>query len=232
MYVQYWWKLIVVLRCTVRSAWYGRERVPGSFNLGSYSGRPFVCPAQAYRDRDHGGYHCRHREESVRSEGKSPLYITDIQLTEKSPYLTSLLCASQHAPSFPSRWARLLRRPSTWPKLTKELAAKSLYNKALLGTTQAVDVIRGGVKVNALPELVTAQVNFRIDFSESIESTKKHVEKVVRQVAKHHGHEFTAFGKSNTTQGISLDVFGIPIEPAPLTPATGGAWEMFAGTVR
>jgi Gly-Xaa carboxypeptidase len=33
---------------------------------------------------------------------------------------------------------------------------------ALLGTTQAVDVVRGGVKVNALPERATAVVNHRL----------------------------------------------------------------------
>jgi acetylornithine deacetylase/succinyl-diaminopimelate desuccinylase-like protein len=156
----------------------------------------------------------------------------DHQLTTRSPILTTLLCASEHAPSFPSRWARLLRRPATWAKFTKEFVAESLANKALLGTTQAVDVVQGGVKVNALPELVTAQVNYRVDFSESIESTKKHVQKVVGKVAKRYGQDFHPFDHSNSTKGVSLNVFGIPIEPAPLTPAEGGIWDLFAGTVR
>lgn len=33
---------------------------------------------------------------------------------------------------------------------------------AVMGTTQAVDVVRGGVKINALPEQVEAIVNHRI----------------------------------------------------------------------
>jgi Gly-Xaa carboxypeptidase len=154
------------------------------------------------------------------------------QLTTKSPFLTTLLCASEHAPSFPSRWARLLRRPSTWGKFVKEFAAESLANKAILGTTQAVDVIQGGVKVNALPELVTAQINHRVDFSEDIDGTKKHVAKVVQKVAKRFGQDFYPFSHSNASHGVKLDVFGIPIEPAPLTPAKGGVWDLFAGTVR
>lgn len=146
--------------------------------------------------------------------------------------MTTLLCASEHAPSFPSRWARLLRRPSTWNKFVKEFAARSLAGKAILGTTQAVDVIRGGVKVNALPELVTAQINYRVDFSESIDSTKKHVERVVRKVAKRFEQDFFPFQHSNASHGVKLDIFGIPIEPAPLTPTQGGVWDLFAGTVR
>jgi Gly-Xaa carboxypeptidase len=35
--------------------------------------------------------------------------------------------------------------------------------RAMLGTTQAVDIVRGGVKINALPETVKAVVNYRID---------------------------------------------------------------------
>lgn len=35
--------------------------------------------------------------------------------------------------------------------------------RSMLGTTQAVDIVRGGVKINALPETVKAVVNYRID---------------------------------------------------------------------
>ena len=37
-----------------------------------------------------------------------------------------------------------------------------LMMKAILSTTQAVDLIEGGVKVNALPERTSAVVNHRI----------------------------------------------------------------------
>lgn len=35
--------------------------------------------------------------------------------------------------------------------------------RSILGTTQAVDLVKGGVKINALPETVKAVVNYRID---------------------------------------------------------------------
>ncbi len=40
-------------------------------------------------------------------------------------------------------------------------ARSSIYH-ALIATTQAVDLVQGGVKVNALPEKVNAIVNHRI----------------------------------------------------------------------
>jgi len=66
------------------------------------------------------------------------------------------------------------------PQSLKDLVKKALYNdealelvkeefikfqpwaSSLLGTTQAVDLISGGVKVNALPEIAYAVVNHRI----------------------------------------------------------------------
>jgi Gly-Xaa carboxypeptidase len=144
------------------------------------------------------------------------------------------MCAAKHAPSFPSKYAKLLRRTKDWPKLASLIARSDLSDKAMMGTTQAVDVINGGVKVNALPELVTTLVNYRIDFSESINSTQKHVEKVLKKEAKKMGLEYFGFeqekGKSGTF--VKLEIFGPALEPAPRTPMEGPAWELFAGTVR
>lgn len=104
----------------------------------------------------------------------------------------------------------------------------------MISTTQAVDVISGGVKVNALPELVTALVNYRIDFSESINSTQKHVERVLRKEAKKMGLDFYGFGQDKGKSGkyVAVEIFGPALEPAPRSPMEGEAWELFAGTVR
>jgi Gly-Xaa carboxypeptidase len=106
----------------------------------------------------------------------------------------------------------------------------------MVGTTTAVDVVNGGVKVNALPELVTGKVNFRIDFSESVESTKSHVAKILAKVAKKNGLEFSGFkGKDTKELGgkfVQVELMGQPLEPAPNTPTEGGVWDLFAGTVK
>ncbi|WVR05361.1 hypothetical protein IAU60_002375 [Kwoniella sp. DSM 27419] len=160
------------------------------------------------------------------------------KLTTASPYLTALFCASSYAPAFPKHYARLLKSegPNSYPHLAKALAGESRLVRAMVGTTTAVDVIRGGVKVNALPELVTTLVNFRIDFSESVQSTKDHVARLAAKVAKKHGLKFSAFeGKSNEDLGgkfVHVELMGLPLEPAPRTPSEGGVWDLFAGTVK
>ncbi|AAW41637.1 hypothetical protein CNBB1280 [Cryptococcus deneoformans B-3501A] len=160
------------------------------------------------------------------------------KLTPASPYLTALMCAAKHGSSFPSSLSSLLSSegPTSYPKLAKALAKTSLLERALLGTTTAVDVVHGGVKVNALPELVTAMVNFRIDFSESLNSTKEHVKYLASQVAEKSGLELSAFDGRDVGElngkFVKVEVMGLPLEPAPRTPTEGGVWELFAGTVK
>lgn len=57
-----------------------------------------------------------------------------------------------------------LRSESALKELEKILlnGASAKHNHDLLSTTQAVDLIEGGVKVNALPERASAVVNHRI----------------------------------------------------------------------
>ena len=104
----------------------------------------------------------------------------------------------------------------------------------MLGTTTAVDVINGGVKVNALPEVVTSLVNFRIDFDESIAFAQEHVEGILDKVAKKYDLEFIGFGSKAKGGGrfVKVEQLGEALEPAPRTPSEGPVWELFAGTVK
>lgn len=148
------------------------------------------------------------------------------------------MCADKHSSSFPPSLSSLLSSegPTSYPKLAKALAEISPLERALVGTTTAVDVVHGGVKVNALPELVTAMVNFRIDFAETLNSTKEHVKYLASQVAEQSGLELSAFDGRNVSElngkFVKVEVMGLPLEPAPRTPTEGGVWELFAGTVK
>jgi Gly-Xaa carboxypeptidase len=71
-----------------------------------------------------------------------------------SPYLKYLNCMADHAPEFPKHVAKDLKRPKKWGKLAKQLAGADRQVNSFLATTQAIDLIQGGVKVNALPEVV------------------------------------------------------------------------------
>lgn len=95
---------------------------------------------------------------------------------EKNPHPTSFprsgtsfadaQCAATYGPQYPSTLRRLARLALTDDKALEEfkaglLAAHPIYS-AVFRTTQAADVVRGGVKVNALPEGAEVIVNHRI----------------------------------------------------------------------
>ena len=77
-----------------------------------------------------------------------------------------LQCISKYSPQVPESLKELVKKALYSDKaleLVKEaFVAYDPRASSLLGTTQAVDLISGGVKVNALPETANAVVNHRI----------------------------------------------------------------------
>lgn len=112
-------------------------------------------------------------------------------------------------------------------------------------TTQAVDIIQGGVKVNALPERSVATVNYRIDVTESVEQLKSSLAKIVQEQAKKLGLEYISWidpafpgtdtTESTTTAGsVHLEIVG-PLEPAPHTPLVGESaapWRLLSSVIQ
>lgn len=97
---------------------------------------------------------------------------------------------------------------------------------ASFSTTQAVDVISGGIKVNALPEGARAIVNHRIALGSSVTGVKKHIERAIAPNAKELNLTINAFGLRPNARGrfVELAVFGEAIDPAPMTPTSGPFW--------
>lgn len=76
-----------------------------------------------------------------------------------NPMLQQLQCAADHG-EVDKSWRRRIRNPKQWKKLGREMAREDPIMRAFLGTTQAVDLIEGGVKLCVFsslePELMGA----------------------------------------------------------------------------
>ncbi|KAH0836413.1 hypothetical protein J3R83DRAFT_8014 [Lanmaoa asiatica] len=110
---------------------------------------------------------------------------------------------------------------------------------AMSGTTQAIDLVGGGVKVNALPEAVWAVANHRVADHSSLAELMDHFTEITLSVAAKHNMTLEAFGKTVGSQGPSWgtirlsDAFDSALVPAPVTPTTGsGPYELLSGTIR
>ncbi|KAL7410316.1 hypothetical protein BDY24DRAFT_400131 [Mrakia frigida] len=153
-----------------------------------------------------------------------------------SPYLQYLQCAADFGPDMSKDLKSRLKDPKAWPELAEEFG-EDRKNRAFLGTTQAVDMISGGIKSNALPEQASAIVNYRIDFLSSVAETIDHITDIITPITNRLNLTFSLDNNppvsSDAINVVRLDFGGNPgLEPAPITRTEGPAWELMAGTTR
>ncbi|KZT43126.1 carboxypeptidase S [Sistotremastrum suecicum HHB10207 ss-3] len=112
--------------------------------------------------------------------------------------------------------------------------------KAQVGTTQAIDVITGGVKANALPESASAIINHRIALDSSLAAVEERDTALVKSLAIHYNFSLNAFeediiGPEGPFDGsITLtDAFKMAFDPAPITPTDpeAQAYRILSGTI-
>jgi Gly-Xaa carboxypeptidase len=125
----------------------------------------------------------------------------------------------------------------------KVLFASNPYIKAVVSTTQAIDLIGGGVKSNALPELSWAVVNNRIGTESSVGAVRERFRDLIAPLAADANLTLTAFGKKVLNRTVEpwaaagdvilSDAWGTALEPAPITPTDQKAvpYKLLSGTI-
>ncbi|GAB1318537.1 Carboxypeptidase S [Madurella fahalii] len=166
-------------------------------------------------------------------------------LVDENPYYTQLQCGAAYSPEFPSKLKKLLaRRGSSALRgtckakpdyLAIEAAKQGPDIKYLMQTSQAVDVISGGVKINALPERASVIVDHRINVGETRQVVRDRLTSVAGAVAKKYNLTLHAFDGKEEPSSIMLEHSTHELEVAPVTPADAsveGPFAVLAGTVR
>ncbi|KAG1876513.1 hypothetical protein DFJ58DRAFT_649311 [Suillus subalutaceus] len=149
-------------------------------------------------------------------------------------------CLAAYNPVYPEDLRKLARKAvadDTALKVLQErlLASDPLY-KAMLGTTQAVDLVEGGVKINALPERASAVVNHRIAEHSSVGELQQHMIDLLTPLATKYDLALVAFGSNVTCGGagqvVLSDFLGTALEPSPVTPTEYGPWALLQGSIK
>jgi Gly-Xaa carboxypeptidase len=171
-------------------------------------------------------------------------------LDAQNPYLGLLQCGAAHSPSFPSKLKKLLSKHSTShacskkkkerkDKLALEAAKASPGIKYLMTTSVAVDVITGGVKVNALPERTRAIINHRINIGSHPSIAKERIASLAAPIAKKYNLTLHAFptnaSSEETPSSITLRTDRTELDTAPITPTSIEGvtpYSVLAGTTR
>ncbi len=88
-----------------------------------------------------------------------------ITIARGSPVYGTLQCQAAHGTDMDASLRKTIIKSIKSDRAMKKLeqiVSKDLSLRSLIGTTQAIDLISGGVKANALPEQAWAVVNHRI----------------------------------------------------------------------
>ncbi|KAI0100808.1 peptidase family M20/M25/M40 [Nemania sp. FL0031] len=157
-----------------------------------------------------------------------------------NPILDFLECGNRYGHDFPWSLKKYLpwREPS-WPGQEDRLAleAAKLGNpiKYLFTTSSAVDVINGGVKVNALPERTRVLVNHRVNVGDKTSEVEDKLTHLARKVASKYNLALQAFNdKPEIPHSITLKTL-YSLDPAPVSPTLVNGvtpYAILSGTTR
>ena len=114
---------------------------------------------------------------------------------------------------------------------------KNRLTKYLVRTSQAIDIINGGEKANALPENTKILVNHRVAIESTVEEVKEHFVSRVVEVAKRHNLSVVAYDKDihrfeKDSGMFNVTVHSSPLDAAPVTPTNDTVWSYLAGVTR
>ncbi|KHC77016.1 Gly-Xaa carboxypeptidase [Candida albicans P78042] len=159
-------------------------------------------------------------------------------LTNNNPVLGQLYCLAEHSKILNKSIKRDILKAQIDQNANQrvvEYLSKDAETKYLITTSQAVDIIEGGVKSNALPEHVSVVVNSRIAVEENVNTVVSKLKADISTIADKFNLgliidnqeiiEPTEHGYFNYSLIESL-------EPAPVSPINGESWNIFGGSLR
>ncbi|CAE7147068.1 unnamed protein product [Rhizoctonia solani] len=169
-----------------------------------------------------------------------------VTLHRSSPMYTLLQCEAAYAapdvllPRFRKAIQRSLISDKALKFVTEVMSMDHIW-KAFVGTTQAVDMIDGGVKANALPEQAKTLINHRIAIESSIADVQKHVAVKLAQWGKTYNLSVEAFGNDvsegrapfyGTIVAGTTSVTAIDVAPVSPTDSEAKPWNVLSSSIR
>lgn len=159
-------------------------------------------------------------------------------LTNANPVLNQLQCVAEHSTSIDKSLKRDILKSHLDINANKkviEYLSQDLASKYIITTSQAFDIINGGVKLNALPESASVLLNHRVAIEELVSSTAEKVLHQIEDFAAKYNLGVIFQGKEvvpPTPKGYFNYTLRGSLEPAPVTPNDGQIWNLFGGSLR
>lgn len=154
-------------------------------------------------------------------------------LTKENPLRGYLECQAKFSPHELEPWLRhALLYDTDGQEIGRRLSeGRGPAARFSMQTSQAVDIIRGGQKVNALPENIEATINYRIATHDSLDIVKMETVRVVKPIAQKHGLTVHSFGHENTERPERVFLTSARTSPTTLQCPTEGQISEFTGAL-
>ncbi|KEQ71631.1 vacuolar carboxypeptidase Cps1 [Aureobasidium namibiae CBS 147.97] len=157
-------------------------------------------------------------------------------IDEHNPFWNHLKCEVENSPKTTEPWLReALENKEDFAEKLISSRGDSVV-RWFVQTSQAVDIINGGIKDNQLPEMSQSIINYRVLPSDTIDGVVKAVADLLTPLANNLSIAVQAPGYTQLDRGSGiLNVSTLnPLPPSPISP-TGPSiaiWNLFAGTIR
>ncbi|KAM0263572.1 hypothetical protein ACHAQJ_001192 [Trichoderma viride] len=176
------------------------------------------------------------------------------ELIEDGPVHNHIQCQARYSPEVYPDLTRLVRRGDL-EGITQWLVSAGRSTQYIVQTSQAADIISGGIKINAMPEKTVLGVNYRVSHHNSLAEVQHNAVRRVGKIIKKYGltlkpyegdeeyQEYVASLGPEAHEGADpkeyVDYKGTLVlstqgkfHPSPISPTSGPAWDVFAGTLR
>ncbi|ODV93892.1 hypothetical protein PACTADRAFT_45790 [Pachysolen tannophilus NRRL Y-2460] len=163
--------------------------------------------------------------------------------TDANPTFMQYTCMAEHSTSIKKDLKKDILNAGNDKAANKRVCDFIDQTKALryyIKSSQAIDIIKGGVKSNALPEHVEIIVNHRVAIEQRVDDILAKDIENIKKIAKFFKlGVYYQYKESKEIEIIPSTSFGFfklivddVLEPAPITPIHDHHWEIFAGNIR
>lgn len=223
----------------------------GNRGFTNYEGNKYILPAtgekghldsviELYTPGGHSSIPPKHTSIGLLSRLISEIEDKEFEsiISNSNPVLNQLQCVAEHSHTVDKELKKNILKAHLDVNSNAKLLdflTRSLESKYLVTTSQAVDIIQGGVKSNALPEHVSVLINHRIAIEETVASTGQKVVDQILDFAQGYDLGVVYNGEvllEETDKGYFNYSLVEALEPAPVTPMGDDIWDVYGGSLR
>lgn len=160
-------------------------------------------------------------------------------LSNINPIMNQLYCLAQHSSTLDKSLKSNILKSQLDEKVNEKVVNYLMSNEEteyLIKSSQAVDIINGGIKSNALPDHVSMLINSRISIDQSSISIIEKFKQDILKITSKYNLGFILNNKEiipiDSTNGYFNYTINEVLEPAPISPIDGKSWEIYSGSLR